>query len=232
MCWRETRPGPRQRSTMWSSAGLGWAGLGRVARAGAGEEQQPVVGTTALQLSALLCRCVGHVTPHRRTRRAAPGRAAPLHTPGTTPLRQFESRRRVERRHRVTARVYLPASAHKPCIDITRNIKFIRMWDLLLVPIRGSTVTIHSVHQIRSVKVVMRTRDAAAVTVWPVYLMGDQWPRPVSPVTSLIMWTSPGLLLLAWLSLAATSWDQPRARLARDYLQHSGIVTPAPVSTN
>ena len=27
-----------------------WAGLGRVARAGAGEEQQPVVGTTALQL--------------------------------------------------------------------------------------------------------------------------------------------------------------------------------------
>ena len=103
MCWRETRPGPRQRSTMWSSAGLGggWLKLGQ------GREQQPVVGTTALQLAALLCRCVGHVTPHRRTRRAAPGRAAPLHTPATTPLRQFESRRRVERRHRDTCR-YCP----------------------------------------------------------------------------------------------------------------------------
>ena len=109
-----------------------WAGLGRVARAGAGEEQQPVVGTTALQLAALLCRCVGHVTPHRRTRRAAPGRAAPRRYT-RRPLRRCGSLS-----HGVvlsgdiaipadTARVYLPASAHKPCIDITRNIKFIRM---------------------------------------------------------------------------------------------------------
>ena len=87
-----------------------WAGLGRVARAGAGEGTATCCwyySTTALQLAALLCRCVGHVTPHRRTRRAAPGRAAPLHTPATTPLRQFESRRRVERRHRDTCR-YCP----------------------------------------------------------------------------------------------------------------------------
>ena len=46
------------------------------------------------------------------------------------------------------------------------------------------------------------------------------------------MWTSLGLLLLTWVSLAASSWGQPRARLARDYLQHSGIVSVAPVSTD
>ena len=163
MCWRETRPGPRQRSTMWSSAGLGWGGWLEL---GQGREQQPVVGTTALQLSALLCRCVGHVTPHRRTRRAAPGRAAPLHTPATTPLRQFESRRRVERRHRDTCRYCPCLSTGTTAQTAYRYNKKYKVYTHVRSAV-GSYTRQYSDHKvcIRSVKVVMRTRDTAAVTV-------------------------------------------------------------------
>ena len=142
-----------------------WAGLGRVARAGAGEEQQPVVGTTALQLAALLCRCVGHVTPHRRTRRAAPGRAAPLHTPATTPLRQFESRRRVERRHRDTCRYCPCLSTGTTAQTAYRYNKKYKVYTHVRSAV-GSYTRQYSDHKvcIRSVKVVMRTRDTAAVT--------------------------------------------------------------------
>ena len=116
----------------------GW--VGRVARAGAGEGQQPVVGT---QLAALLCRCV--VTwpaPPHSPRRTGPRRAA------------------THAGHYAAAAVWVTASCWaetsrylpippvsiycqpaSPRADITRNIKFVRMWDLLLVPIRGSTVT-------------------------------------------------------------------------------------------
>ena len=144
----------------------GW--VGRVARAGAGEGQQPVVGTTALQLAALLCRCVGHVT--RTAALAAPHRPAPRRYT-RRPLRGCGSLS-----HGVvlsgdiaipgdTTRVYLqylPATGitacrynkkYKVCTHVRSGV--------------GSYPRQHSDHKvcIRSVRVVMRTRDAAAVTV-------------------------------------------------------------------
>ena len=159
MCWRETRPGPRQGSTMWSRAGWGgWLELGQ------GRDSNLLL---VLQHYSSLLSCAGVLSrdPHRRTRRAAPGRAAPLHTPATTRLRQFESRRRVERRHRDTCdttRVYLPASPHTAC----RYNKKYKVYTHVRSGV-GSYPRQHSDHKvcIRSVRVVMRTRDAAAATV-------------------------------------------------------------------
>merc|ERR1712155_393302 len=108
---------------MWSSAGLGWGGWLEL---GQGEEQQPVVGTTALQLYSSpvpVCWSRDPAPPHS----AAPRRYT------RRPLRRCGSLS-----HGVvlsgdiaipadTVRVYLPAPPHKPRVDITRNIKFIRM---------------------------------------------------------------------------------------------------------
>ena len=53
MCWRETRPGPRQRSTMWSSAGLGWGGWLEL---GQGRNSNLLL---VLQLYSSLLSCAG-----------------------------------------------------------------------------------------------------------------------------------------------------------------------------